>query len=113
YPPVDVDLELVGDESFRTRAGPMRVVDTPGHTPGHVSLFFPDENLLLAGDALTCEGGSLEPPKPHFTPDWEEARTSVRKLANFDVDRVVCFHGGVVDADGDDIRRIHEEMAEE
>lgn len=112
YPPVDVDLELVGGESLRTRAGPVRVVDTPGHTPGHVSLYFPEASLLLAGDALTVDDGSLAPPKPQYTPDWEEARTSVRELANFDVDRIVCYHGGVVDADGDDIRRIHEEMDE-
>ncbi|MFC4357051.1 MBL fold metallo-hydrolase [Halobium salinum] len=113
YEPVPVDLELVGDESVRTRAGPMRVVNTPGHTPGHVSLFFPDRDLLLAGDALTAEDGRLDAPVPHFTPDWEEARTSVRKLANFEIDRIVCYHGGVVDADAAEVRRVHEEMGAE
>jgi glyoxylase-like metal-dependent hydrolase (beta-lactamase superfamily II) len=112
YPPVPVDLELAGDESVRTRAGPMNVVDTPGHTPGHVSLLFPEANLLLAADALTAADGSLAPPRTEFTPDWNEATRSVRKLANFELDRIVCYHGGVVDADADDVRRVHEEMRE-
>jgi glyoxylase-like metal-dependent hydrolase (beta-lactamase superfamily II) len=107
YPPVPVDLELAGDESVHTRAGPMNVVDTPGHTPGHVSLFFPEENLLLAADALTAEDGSLAPPRPRFTFDWGEATTSVRRLANFELDRIVCYHGGVVAAAADDVRGVH------
>ncbi|NHN40829.1 MBL fold metallo-hydrolase [Halorubellus sp. JP-L1] len=103
YPPVSVDLELVGDETFDTAAGPMRVVETPGHSPGHCSLYLPEAGLLLAGDALVADHGDgrLHGPKPQFTPDRERARESVASLADLDVDQTLCYHGGLVD-DGTD-----------
>ncbi|WP_459193521.1 MBL fold metallo-hydrolase [Halosimplex sp. J119] len=106
YPPVPVDVELVGEEAFRTAAGPMRVVYTPGHTPGHVSLYLPEERLLLAADALTAADGELQPPSEHFTLDMAEAGQSVARLAALDVERVLCFHGGAVTADDERIAEI-------
>jgi glyoxylase-like metal-dependent hydrolase (beta-lactamase superfamily II) len=99
YPATPVDVELVGDEILHTTAGPLRVVNTPGHSPGHVSLYFANENLLLAGDALVADGDDdrLHGPKPEYTPDVERATESVGTLAALDVDRTLCYHGGVVD----------------
>jgi len=99
YPPVPVDVELVGGERFRTDAGSMEVVFTPGHAPGHVSLYFPEERLLLAGDALTADEEGLQQPSEHFTIDMDGTAESVRRLADLDVETVHCFHGGTVAAD--------------
>lgn len=108
--PVDVDLEVVDGVRFRTHAGPMDVVATPGHTPGHVSLHVPEHGLLLAADAVTAtddgDGRELAPPNPEFTPDGETARESVARLADLDVDRVVAYHGGIVAATGADLRAL-------
>jgi glyoxylase-like metal-dependent hydrolase (beta-lactamase superfamily II) len=103
YPETPVDVELVGDETLHTTAGPLRVVNTPGHSPGHVSLYFPDQDLLLAGDALTADADDdrLHGPNPEYTPDVDRARQSVAALADLDVSRTLCYHGGVVD-DGTD-----------
>lgn len=98
YPPTAVDVELVGGTVFRTDAGPMRVVETPGHTPGHVSLYLPDEKLLLAADALTVADGELAGPPAGFTPEMETALDSVEELAALTFESVVCFHGGTVAA---------------
>ncbi|MFC7140852.1 MBL fold metallo-hydrolase [Halosimplex aquaticum] len=111
YPPVPVDVELVGEERFRTAAGPMRVVYTPGHAPGHVSLYLPEERLLLAADALTAADGELQGPSEHFTLDMAEAGQSVARLAALDVERVLCYHGGAVAADDDRIAAIGESIA--
>jgi glyoxylase-like metal-dependent hydrolase (beta-lactamase superfamily II) len=97
YPPAPVEVELDGGETFHTPAGPARLVHTPGHAPGHVSVHFPEASVLLAGDALTAEGGELAGPKPQFTPDRAEAERSVRRLAGLAVETVLCYHGGVVD----------------
>ena len=110
YPAAPVDLELVGGETFTTAAGPMRVVHTPGHTPGHVSLYFPDERLLVAADALTAPEGELSGPNERFTPEMDEAADSVARLAEFDVERVLCYHGGPIEAGSDEIRAIAESM---
>ncbi|QSW99544.1 MBL fold metallo-hydrolase [Haloterrigena alkaliphila] len=107
YPPVDVDIELTGGVRIPTLAGPMDVVETPGHAPGHVSLHFPEDGLLLAGDALVADGEEpLSGPKPDFTPDMDRALESVAALAALEVDHVVCFHGGYVDRGSERIREI-------
>lgn len=109
YPPEPVDIEVVDGVVFRTLGGPMRVVATPGHTPGHVSLYFPDESLLIAADALTAQdefGG----PRPGATPDMDTAIDSVGRLAALDVERTLCFHGGLIDHDPDRIAAIHESL---
>lgn len=108
YDPVPVDLELVEGVRFRTNAGPMDVIFTPGHAPGHISLHFPDHSTLLAGDAVTAEDGALAGPNKQFTPDMSGALDSVETLTDFDIDRILCYHGGPVRADSDDLRRIAE-----
>jgi glyoxylase-like metal-dependent hydrolase (beta-lactamase superfamily II) len=104
---IPVDVEFADGVSFRTGAGPMAVVETPGHSPGHVSLHFPESGLLVAGDALTAEDG-LAGPKPEFTPEMDQAAESVSRLADLDVEGVVCYHGGYVEADSEDVRSIYE-----
>jgi glyoxylase-like metal-dependent hydrolase (beta-lactamase superfamily II) len=104
--PVPVDVELDGWGTIDTRAGPARVVPTPGHTPGHVSLYFPGERLLVAADALTADDGVLQGPRPEMTEDVALALESVGHLAELDVDHVVCYHGGAVGAGSDRIAEI-------
>jgi glyoxylase-like metal-dependent hydrolase (beta-lactamase superfamily II) len=96
--PVGVD-ELLEDGERLDLAGGLRVIFTPGHTPGHTSLYLERSKVLIAGDALTAEGGSLKGPNPSATLDTAEAARSVRRLAELDVETVVCYHGGVVDED--------------
>lgn len=73
YPPARVDLELGGAVTFHTRAGPARVVPTPGHTTGHVSVFLPEERFLIAADALTVDEDGLVGPRPDVTVDVDRA----------------------------------------
>lgn len=100
YPPAPVDVELVDGVVLRTVAGEMHVVFTPGHAPGHVALYLPDEHLLLAADALTARDGVLDGPSERYTPDLAEAGRSVERLADLDVERVLCYHGGLVEVEG-------------
>ncbi|AGB16000.1 Zn-dependent hydrolase, glyoxylase [Halovivax ruber XH-70] len=107
YPPVAVDEELTDGEEFSTRAGPLRVVETPGHTAGHISLYLPDERLLLAGDALVAdEDEPLSGPKPAYTVDEDRAADSVASLAELDVEHVICHHGGYAPCGSDRIHAI-------
>jgi len=112
YPPVAVDVELTDDAVVRTAAGPMRLLFTPGHAPGHVSLYLPDERLLLAADALTAADGELQGPSERFTLDMDEAGESVARLADLPVDRVHCYHGGTVEAGTERITEIAASLAE-
>ncbi len=81
-----------------------RVIHTPGHTAGHVSLFRESDKTLLAGDALatmdldswtsnvTEKKEFCRPPSP-FTTDWTAARRSVEKLAELAPKTVAAGHG--------------------
>src|SRR5919107_1121371 len=71
---VGEDLE---DGDLLDLAGEIRVIFTPGHTPGHLSLYLEREKVLVAGDALTAEGGHLNGPNQPFTLDVGEAARSV------------------------------------
>lgn len=76
-------------------AGGVRVVYTPGHTPGHLSLYLEAHRVLIAGDALVVADGELRGPRPEVTLDMREAMRSVAKLAALEPEFVVCYHGGV------------------
>jgi len=112
YPPVPVDVEVTDGTTFRTDAGPMEVLFTPGHAPGHVSLYFPEPRLLVAADALTAADGELAGPSEEFTLDVPEAVESVGRLADEDVERTLCYHGGLVEQGTGKIARLWTELAE-
>jgi glyoxylase-like metal-dependent hydrolase (beta-lactamase superfamily II) len=79
-------------------------IHTPGHTPGHISLFREKDGVLLAGDAFvtTMQESLLAvvtqkeyvcgPPK-YFTPDWGAAARSVKELAALEPNVMATGHG--------------------
>ena len=108
YPPAPVDVELVDGVSFDTSAGPMAVIHTPGHSPGHISLYFREERLLVTGDAMAAPDGTLEGPHEAYTPDMVTAWKSVERCADLNIDRVLCHHGGLLDVGTARIRELVE-----
>lgn len=70
--------------------GGATVVHTPGHTPGSISLHFPNEGVLLVADALQRYQGRLTLPSRWFSSDMEAAKESVRRLSQLDFE-VLCF----------------------
>jgi glyoxylase-like metal-dependent hydrolase (beta-lactamase superfamily II) len=111
-------LESVGvDERIEngTRldlAGGTKVISTAGHTPGHISLYLERSKVLIAGDALTAEKGSLNGPNPSMTLEMSTAIQSIRSLADLEIDTIVCYHGGVVSEDANgQLRRVIQEAS--
>ncbi|KKX55294.1 MBL fold metallo-hydrolase [Brevibacillus borstelensis] len=74
--------------------GGIRVIHTPGHTDGHISLYLVQSKTLVAGDALICVNGTLQGPVARTTLDMEEARRSLAKLLDYEIESVICYHGG-------------------
>src|SRR5919112_1029772 len=111
--PVRVDEHLEDGERLDL-AGGIRVIFTPGHTPGHLSLYLERSKVLIAGDALRAERGSLNGPNPSMTLDMRTALQSLRKLADLEIDTIVCYHGGVVSEDANgQLRRVIQEVSGE
>ncbi|MEA5456776.1 MBL fold metallo-hydrolase [Sinomonas sp. JGH33] len=51
--PYTVDVPLEDGQLLRLGSADWEVVSTPGHTPGHLALWQPEERLLVVGDALS------------------------------------------------------------
>ena len=86
-------LIAVGDGD---RVFDLEIVETPGHTPGHISVLDPLGGLLVAGDALNGQDGGVIGPNPRFSSDLALANASVVKLAGFEFETVVFGHGDPV-----------------
>lgn len=96
-------MPLPADGSVPEMPG-WKYIHTPGHTPGHISLFRELDDTLIAGDAfVTVKQESLYkvvmqeqeisgPPK-YFTTDWKLAEKSVKKLAALKPYLAVTGHG--------------------
>lgn len=111
YPrgPIDLGnrLRLFSAEKHSTLAEMpgWEVLHTPGHTPGHVSFFRPEDRCLLVGDAFCTtkpesffEAAITQPPELHgppayFTSDWASARRSVEMISRLDAIVVAPGHG--------------------
>lgn len=97
--------ELPGEGSELPGMADWQFLATPGHTPGHVSLWRESDGTLLVGDAFCTtkaesffEAAVLQQPELHgppayLTPDWTAAAASVRRLASLRPRTVAVGHG--------------------
>lgn len=81
-----------------------RWLHTPGHAPGHVSLWRAADRSLIAGDAFvttrqeSAYAAAVQEPEMHgppmyLTTDWHSAKGSVEHLAQLEPELVVTGHG--------------------
>lgn len=80
------------------------IIETPGHSPGHVSFYRRDDHALIAGDAFTTVRQSnaitmmsqtpeVWLPPEYYTCDWDSAKESVEKLAAIQPHILAAGHG--------------------
>lgn len=114
YPtkPVDVSAHLhplPDDGSIPFMEG-WRWIHTPGHAPGHVSLWREEDRALIAGDAFVTtaqesayatavQAPEIHGPPRYFTIDWAASRDSVVKLAKLRPALAVTGHGRAMAGD--------------
>jgi len=109
--PADGTLPFVGE---------WRWIHTPGHAPGHVSLFRDYDNALVAGDAFVTtkqeslsaaltQRPELHGPPSYYTIDWPAAEKSVAELASLEPEVAVTGHG--VAMRGERLRRDLRDLA--
>lgn len=89
-----VDRSIEDDEEL-PYCGGIKVIYTPGHTPGHTCLYLKKYKVLVTGDAMNVVDGELIGPKPEYTFDIGQATESLKKLAKYDIQTVICYHGGL------------------
>ncbi|HHV98890.1 MAG TPA: MBL fold metallo-hydrolase [Clostridiaceae bacterium] len=95
--PVQVDFFLHDDERMDWCEG-CRIIMTPGHTPGHISLLMEKDSIIITGDAIALEDGKPVIANPQFTLDIEQAAKSMEKLLSLKAKAYYCYHGGILDS---------------
>ena len=97
-PGISSPRDLVGVGDGDTVFG-LDIIATPGHTPGHLSVYDPIGGLLVAGDALNGANGGVTGANPQFTDDMNLANESIKKLAALTFETIVFGHGEPVVGD--------------
>ena len=83
-------LTAIGDED---EVFGLRIVASPGHTAGSISVLDPIAGVLVAGDALRTEAGRPALPSPQFTVDMDRARQSIVTLGALAFEPLLVGHG--------------------
>ncbi|QZT37995.1 MBL fold metallo-hydrolase [Halosquirtibacter xylanolyticus] len=92
----DVDQTLEDNERL---VEDLKVITTPGHTKGHLSLFDPVSQILISGDAVVLENQKIVVANPHYCLNLEDMIDSLRKIQDLSPKKVICYHGGVFEGD--------------
>ena len=93
--PFRVD-EILAEGQTLPVLGGLQVLETPGHTPGHISLFAPTVGVLFCGDSIVADDKGLHGSRPGITWNETKARESERKQAALEASIVCSGHGPVV-----------------
>lgn len=92
--PVNVNVRVDDNDVLPILRG-IRVVHTPGHTPGSICLLIPQEGVLIVGDVIANTRG-LSLPSKRFTADMAQEIQSIRKIAALDFDAICFGHGSPI-----------------
>ena len=91
HPGTPVDILL---DDGKVQDG-LRVIFTPGHTTGSISLLDATRSLLIAGDAVNNES-RLAPMDDRYNVDPKQHRESIKKLTGFEFENLVMGHGAPI-----------------
>ena len=92
--PVQID-RLLWEDELLPFCGECQVLATPGHTPGHISLYLKEFDTILSGDSMALEQGQPVLANPQFTLNIEKANASMQRILLHPAQRIICYHGGL------------------
>ncbi len=81
-----------GDLTLRVGQHTFELLHTPGHTPGQIAVYVPDERVVFTGDTVfsQCQTWLM-------TSDVDQWLSALDRIRSLDVDRLVPGHGPVTD----------------
>jgi len=71
----------------------LKVMHTPGHTPGSISLIEPKRELIFVGDTLRYSKGKISGPSARFTLDADQTKLSIKKISELEFETMLSGHG--------------------
>ncbi|MDX2076726.1 MAG: MBL fold metallo-hydrolase [bacterium] len=95
FPSARVDIEITDGQILSDIMPNLTVIHLPGHSNGQIGFWLPPEKLLIGGDVMMHIplGFGLRMPSRAASPNWEEAKRSIKRVATMDVDAICLGHG--------------------
>lgn len=84
------EIVFTGDLDLRVGRHTFHLIHTPGHTPGQIAVYVPDERVVFTGDTVFSECQTWL-----MTSDVTRWLTALDIVGSLDVDHVVPGHGPV------------------
>jgi glyoxylase-like metal-dependent hydrolase (beta-lactamase superfamily II) len=92
-------IERVQPVADGEKLGRLKVIHTPGHTPGSISLWDADEQALFCGDNLLFSMGAVRVGLPWFTLDRSTQNKSLKRYLDLPAQLLLSGHGPVYAGD--------------
>ena len=92
YTPFKVNKELKGGELIDT-AGGLKVIHTPGHTEGHISLLHLESKTLITGDSIFNMTSRLAWSLSGFCVDYLQSQETAKRFVDLDFKHAAFTHG--------------------
>ena len=93
--PVKADIILKNGDII----GDYEVIHTPGHTPGSICLYNPNNKVIFVGDNLNYSKGKIRGPSSRLLPEPDQYKKSMKKLGDLDIEVILTGHGPAVTSD--------------
>lgn len=105
--PQPPDLQPIEDGDVLPVLGGLRVIHTPGHTPGSICLYGARDRVLFVGDSLQRRFGRLSFASTVYSDDPAQNRRSMARLLDLDIAAIVFSHyAPLTDHAGEALRRL-------
>ena len=85
---VEADILLEDGDQI----GVYQVIHIPGHTPGSICLYNPQNKVIFVGDNLRYSKGKIKGPSPRLLPEPGKFKESIKKLANLNIEVILSGH---------------------
>lgn len=90
-PPLEPDVRVTDNQQLKLGSLEVRVLHTPGHAPGHVCYYLPQEGVLVGGDLII--GGSVGRTDLPDS-DHHQLEASIRRVMELpDATKLLGGHG--------------------
>jgi glyoxylase-like metal-dependent hydrolase (beta-lactamase superfamily II) len=83
--------------------GGYQVIHTPGHSPGSICLYNPENKALFVGDNLRFKDGKLQSPGERLIPEPDKYETSMKRLLDYDFEVILTGHTAPVLSGGKEL----------
>lgn len=92
---MSVEEPLFFGERFDWGGG-CEIIESPGHTPGHISIRSLNNEYMITGDAAVIEENKLVIANPAYCLDPAAAKESLEMIIQYHCRQYICYHGGIL-----------------